>query len=160
MKRVRTCGVEDGRENMLTDGRDDVQTVEARMSRYMVRLGTPVAIAVVIFSTIVGSKVGFISSTIAVSIVLVNLGTVGLVIGKATNSSPAVGMAAAMGSFFVILIALTVFVVLAHNASWLNLRIFGISMISLHLIVTGLAARKVSAKLAFSGLFPSKKETK
>lgn len=144
----------------MTRHDNEVGAVEEKMSRHMFRLGLPIGLFIVLVATALGSTRGFISSFIAVSVVLVNLVGVGFAIGRASNTSPIAGMVAAIASFFIILIALTVFVVVAHNESWLNLRIFGISMIALHLVVTGLEARRVSGKLAYSGFFPTKKETR
>ena len=143
---------------MASRSNSNIISVEQSMSRHMVRLGLPVSVGIVLISTIIASYSGLISSLIAVFIVLANFAAVGSAIGRATDNSPIAGMVAAIVSFFVILLALTVFVVLAHNQTWLNLRIFGISMIALHLIVSGLEARRVSGKLAYSGIFPNKKE--
>ena len=135
-----------------------VEAVEARMSRHMLALGVPLAAVAVAVSTIIAGSAGFWSSLIAVLIVLVNLGLVGYLISKASASSPVAAMATALASFFVMLVALTIFVVLFHRSHWMNLRIFGISMIALHLVLVGVEARKVSGRLAFSGFYPTKKE--
>ena len=142
----------------MTSPDNGVEAVEARMSRDMLFLGVPLGVVVVVVSTVIGGPRGFWSSCVATIIVLANLGGVGFLISRASKSSPVAAMAAALSSFGVVLVALTIFVVLEHAASWMNLRIFGISMISLHLVLVGLEARKVSGRLAFSGFFPTKKE--
>ncbi|KJF17256.1 hypothetical protein AXFE_18890 [Acidithrix ferrooxidans] len=130
------------------------------MSRHMVRIAIPLGVLVIVIGTLIGGFDGFVSALIGVGVVTLNFALTGLFIGRASENSPIAAMVVALGSFFVILLALTLFVVLAHNAKWLNLRIFGISMIALHLVVSGLEARRVSGRMAYSGIFPSKKETK
>lgn len=135
-----------------------VEAVEARMSKHMLALGGPLAVVVVGVSALFAGSAGFWSSLIAVLIVLVNLGVVGHLISRASANSPVAAMATALASFFVVLAALTIFVLLFHGSHWMNLRIFGISMIALHLVLVGIEARKVSGRLAFSGFYPTKKE--
>ena len=128
------------------------------MGRHMLITGVPLGLITIAISAWIGGTSGLISSAIAVVIVIANLAGSGALIARAAANSAVAAMAMAVVSFFSILIILTVFVVLAHGASWMNLRIFGISMIALHIVIVGLEARKVSGRLAYSGFFPSKKE--
>ncbi len=142
----------------MTSPDNGVDAVEARMSRHMLALGVPLGFLAVVLSTAIGGSAGFWSSLVAAAIVLGNLGVVGHVISRASANSAVAAMVTALASFFVVLAALTLFVVLFHGARWMNLRIFGISMIALHLVLVGVEARKVSGRLAFSGFYPTKKE--
>ena len=139
-------------------GNGGVEAVEARMGRDMLRLGLPLGVAVVIVASLAFGTRGLWSSLIGVALVVANLYFTGIVVSRAAANSAVAAMAAALVSFFGLLILLTIFVIFAHGARWMNLRVFGISMIALHLALVGLEARKVSGRLAFSGFFPSHKE--
>ncbi|MDA8117927.1 MAG: hypothetical protein M0000_11235 [Actinomycetota bacterium] len=128
------------------------------MSRDMLRLGLPLGALAVIVSAVGFGTRGLWSSLVGVVLVLANLYLTGIVVSRAAANSAVAAMAAALVSFFGLLVFLTVFVIFAHGAGWMNLRVFGISMIALHLALVGLEARKVSGRLAFSGFFPSHKE--
>ena len=128
------------------------------MSRDMLRLGLPLGAVAVVVSTVGFGTRGLWSSLVGVVLVLANLYLTGMVVSRAAANSAVAAMAAALVSFFGLLVFLTVFVIFAHGAGWMNLRVFGISMIALHLALVGLEARKVSGRLAFSGFFPSHKE--
>lgn len=142
----------------MVAGNGGVEAVEARMSRDMLRLGLPLGALAVIVSAVGFGTRGLWSSLVGVVLVLANLYLTGIVVSRAAANSAVAAMAAALVSFFGLLVFLTVFVIFAHGAGWMNLRVFGISMIALHLALVGLEARKVSGRLAFSGFFPSHKE--
>ena len=137
-----------------------VEAVEVILARRMVLLGLPLSAIVVAASTIGWGSRGLYSSLIGSTFVLLNLSLSAVAIAKASKVSTVAAMAVAMSSFIFDLLFLTVFVVVAHGYSFMNIRVFAFSLITVHIVVTAFAARGVSGRVAYSGLFPSKKGRK
>ncbi len=137
-----------------------VEAVEVVLARRMVLLGIPLSVIVVVVSTLGWGSRGLYSSLIGSAFVLLNLSLSALAIARASKVSTVAAMAVAMSSFIFDLLFLTVFVVIAHGFSFMNIRVFAFSLIIVHIVVTAFAARSVSGRVAYSGLFPSKKGRK
>ncbi len=137
-----------------------VEAVEVVLARRMVLLGIPLSAIVVVVSTLGWGSRGLYSSLIGSAFVLLNLSLSALAIARASKVSTVAAMAVAMSSFIFDLLFLTVFVVVAHGFSFMNIRVFAFSLIIVHIVVTAFAARSVSGRVAYSGLFPSKKGRK
>ncbi len=134
-----------------------VEAVEVILARRMVLIGIPLSAVVVAVSAVGWGSHGLYSSLIGASFVLLNLALSALAIAKASKVSTVAAMAVAMSSFLLDLLFLTVFVVIAHGWTFMNIRVFAFSLIIVHIVVTAFAARGVSGRVAYSGLFPSKK---
>ena len=134
-----------------------VPSVEANITRDMLRRGVPLLAALFIFCTIVWRADGAASSAYAIAIVTFNFAfsawvasTVGRISANALLVSTLVG-------YLVRMTAIGVAVLMVRDAAWISWPALCVALIVSHLGLLALELRHISATLAFPDLKPSSK---
>jgi hypothetical protein len=129
--------------------------VEARIGRVLVRVSLVIAVPILLVGLLFGGLRGLYSAGYAELLVIVNYSVATRVLAWCARISPVALMGGALGSFAFVLVLLTAAIIPVARASWMNLVIFGVTLIAAHLIPVIVTASRVTGKIAFDGFRPS-----
>jgi hypothetical protein len=135
---------------------DDIPAVEREVVVDMVRRAWPALPAVIAGAGLLRGADGAFSAAFAVGLVLLNFLLAAAVLGWAARISPIVMATAAMGGFVGRLVVVTVAFLLVKDQAWVDVPVFGFTLILTHLGLLIWEARHVSASLAFPGVRPAR----
>lgn len=134
----------------------DETSIEKRMASHMVRWGAIVSPLLLGISYLIWSVNGLESSAYAIALILINFWVTAKLMEMGGRISLSALMGAAVGSFIFDLVLLTAAVVPVAKAPWMNLWALGLTLIVTHLGLVVFEANSVSARMAFTGLYPKK----
>jgi len=148
-----------GMEPQVTKGMEpqvttEIPPVERLIAADLVKRGAVIAPAVVGVCALIEGQKGALSAVFALGVVLANFFVSAAVLAWAAENSPTLLMGAALGSFMVRMIVISLAVWAVHDASWVSLKMVAIVMLAFHLGLLAWETRYVSASLAYPGLKP------
>jgi len=138
----------------LGDADLGIPAVEREVVVDMVRRALPALPVVLLVAGLARGTDGAQSAAFAVALVVGNFLAAAALLGWAARISPVVFGAAAMGGFAGRLIVITVAFLLVKDQPWIDVAVFGFTLILTHLGLLIWEARHVSASLAFPGVRP------
>ena len=133
----------------------ETPAVERAIAKDLLRRGVLLAPAIVIICAVGFGRDGALSAAYAVAIVLTNLVASAALLAWAAPKGPNVLMATALGGFLgrMILVGLAVWAV--NDASWVHMKLLGVTVLLTHLGLLAWETRFVSASLAYPALKPT-----
>jgi hypothetical protein len=141
----------------LSTIRVDGPAPEADVAMDLARRALPVFPVALLFGLIWGID-GAMSAAFGLGLVVVNFLLAAALIGQAAKISLTVLMVAVMGGYLVRLVVIFGAVLLAKDASWMELWPMGLTLVLAHVGLLWWETRYVSASLAYPGLKPARKE--
>lgn len=132
----------------------EIPAVEREVVLDMVRRAWPAFPAVIAVAGLLRGGDGAFSAAFAVALVVGNFLVAAAILGWAARISPIVMGTAAMGGFVGRLVVVTVAFLLVKDQSWVDVPVFGFTLILTHLGLLIWEARHISASLAFPGVRP------
>lgn len=132
----------------------EIPAVEREVVLDMVRRAAPALPAVIAVAGLWRGADGAFSAAFAVALVVGNFLLAAAILGWAARISPIVMGTAAMGGFVGRLVVVTVAFLLVKDQSWVDVPVFGFTLILTHLGLLIWEARHISASLAFPGVRP------
>jgi len=133
---------------------EEVPAVEREVVVDMVRRSWPALPVVIAGAGLLRGFDGAFSAGFAVALVIGNFLLAAALLGWAARISPIVMATAAMGGFVGRLVVVTVAFLLVKDQAWVDVPVFGFTLILTHLGLLIWEVRHVSASLAFPGVRP------
>jgi hypothetical protein len=130
--------------------------VEREVVVDMVRRAAPALPVMVLAAGLLRGADGAWSASFAAALVVLNFLLAAALIGWAARISPVAMAATAMGSFAGRLLLVTVAFLLVKDQAWVDVAVFGFTLILTHLGLLIWETRHVSASLAFPGVKPAR----
>jgi hypothetical protein len=140
--------------NLSAESGSDVELV---LGKQLIFYSLITGVAVVGIAYVIYGQHGLYSAAYGATLVVINFLIATRLLMTGARISPVALMASAVGALFVDLALLTVGTLPVVKADWMNIEVYGGALIITHLVAVGLMARKVTGKLAYSGLKPSKR---
>ena len=132
----------------------DTPPVEREVVVDMIRRAAPALPVLILVAGLTRGADGAWSAAYAVALVVANFLLAAALVGWAARISPVAMAATAMGSFAGRLVVVTVAFLLVKDQAWVDVVVFGFTLILTHLGLLIWETRHVSASLAFPGVKP------
>ena len=137
--------------------RVDGPAPEAEVAKDLARRALPILPVVLLFGLCWGLD-GALSAAFGLALVVANFLLAAALIGQAAKVSLTLLLVAVLGGYLVRLALVFGAVLLAKDASWMELWPMGLTLVIAHLGLLWWETRYVSASLAYPGLKPARKE--